>query len=568
MGEAIDFDKNREDYCTRHKNKQVYFVLLSFLLIFAIMKRIFLIFIYIFTILAVSAQKREVRAVWLTTIGGLDWPHSYSQSNASAEKQKQELRTILNKLQKAGVNTVLLQTRVRATTIYPSQYEPWDGCLSGFPGKTPGYDALQFAIDECHKRGMELHAWVVTIPVGKWNKLGCQSLRRKYPNLVCKIGDEGYMNPEKEQTAEYISKMCREIADNYDVDGIHLDYIRYPETWKIRINANSARKNITRIVEAVNSSVKSIKPWVKISCSPVGKASDLTRYWAHGWNARDVVMQDAQKWMSDGLMDALFPMMYFKGNNFYPFALDWQEQSNGRIIAPGLGIYFLSPKEKNWPLEDISREMYVLRKNGMGHAYFRSKFFTDDVKGIYSFAEDFDATPSLVPPMTWEKSVAPEAPKDVKFAAGRLSWQKKDGVVYNIYSSREWPVDTENASNLMLARQEVDGVAVPADANRYYAVTAMDRYGNESKAVQSNEKRILTTQMLNVCSGWIELPASFNTSGDAIIVASAEGNLIKTAYARNSKVDVSAFPAGVYQLRTLNHKGISHRIGFFAIPMH
>jgi hypothetical protein len=96
----------------------------------------------------------------------------------------------------------------------------------------------------------------------------------------------------------------------------------------------------------------------------------------------------------------------------------------------------------------------------------------------------------------------------------------------------------------------------------------MDRYGNESKAVQSNEKRILTTQMLNVCSGWIELPASFNTSGDAIIVASAEGNLIKTAYARNSKVDVSAFPAGVYQLRTLNHKGISHRIGFFAIPMH
>ena len=112
-------------------------------------------------------------------------------------------------------------------------------------------------------------------------------------------------------------------------------------------------------MEAVNSSVKSIKPWVKISCSPVGKASDLTRYWAHGWNARDVVMQDAQKWMSDGLMDALFPMMYFKGNNFYPFALDWQEQSNGRIIAPGLGIYFLSPKEKNWSFESIHNVYYV-----------------------------------------------------------------------------------------------------------------------------------------------------------------------------------------------------------------
>ena len=81
--------------------------------------------------LAVGAQKREVRAVWLTTIGGLDWPHSYSQSELSAEKQRQEFCSILNKLQKAGVNTILLQTRVRATTIYPSVYEPWDGCLSG-----------------------------------------------------------------------------------------------------------------------------------------------------------------------------------------------------------------------------------------------------------------------------------------------------------------------------------------------------------------------------------------------------------------------------------------------------
>ena len=79
--------------------------------------------------------KYEVRAVWLTTIGGIDWPHSYAQSERSAEKQKEELRAILDRLQKANINTVLLQTRIRATTIYPSQYEPWDGCLSGIPGK-------------------------------------------------------------------------------------------------------------------------------------------------------------------------------------------------------------------------------------------------------------------------------------------------------------------------------------------------------------------------------------------------------------------------------------------------
>ena len=105
------------------------------------------------------APKYEVRAVWLTTIGGIDWPHSYAQSAHSAEKQKRELTDILDRLQAAHINTVLIQTRVRGTMIYPSAYEPWDGCLSGFPGKSPGYDALKFAIDECHKRGMECHAW-------------------------------------------------------------------------------------------------------------------------------------------------------------------------------------------------------------------------------------------------------------------------------------------------------------------------------------------------------------------------------------------------------------------------
>ena len=121
-----------------------------------------------------QSPKHEVRAVWLTTIGGIDWPHSYAQA-----QQKQELIRILDQLQQANINTILVQTRVRATTIFPSGMEPWDGCLSGKPGMSPGYDALQFCIDECHKRGMECHAWIVTIPVGKWNTYGCRQLRQK-----------------------------------------------------------------------------------------------------------------------------------------------------------------------------------------------------------------------------------------------------------------------------------------------------------------------------------------------------------------------------------------------------
>ena len=223
---------------------------------------------------ALSGQnKHEVRAVWLTTIGGIDWPRSYAHDGMGIRQQQEQLCHILDRLKAVNVNTVLLQTRVRATTIYPSDIEPWDGCLSGKPGKSPGYDALQYAIDECHKRGMELHAWVVTIPVGKWNTYGCQQLRRRYGSLIKHIGEEGYMDPESSQTADYIARMCEEMTRRYDIDGIHLDYIRYPETWKGR----KSPEYITRIVEAIHQRVKSYKPWVKLSCSPIGKYDDLKR---------------------------------------------------------------------------------------------------------------------------------------------------------------------------------------------------------------------------------------------------------------------------------------------------
>lgn len=171
-------------------------------------------------------------------------------------KAEKELTDILDRLQQAKINTVLIQTRVRGTMIYPSAYEPWDGCLSGFPGRSPGYDALQFAIDECHKRGMELHAWVVTIPVGKWNALGCKTLRQKIPKLIKKIGADGYMDPENSRTGDYLANICREITHKYNVDGIHLDYIRYPETWNIKVSREQGRRYITNIVRKIHDAVK------------------------------------------------------------------------------------------------------------------------------------------------------------------------------------------------------------------------------------------------------------------------------------------------------------------------
>lgn len=543
------------------------------------MKRFQLLMLFMSLALSVVAQttfrtpKYEVRAVWLTTIGGLDWPHSYAQSPRSIEKQQQELRNILDQLQRAGINTVLLQTRIRATTIYPSMYEPWDGCLSGFPGKSPGYDALAFAISECHKRGMELHAWVVSIPVGKWNGAGCKRLRQRQPRLLKRIGDEGFMNPGNPQTGQYIANICDEIVSNYDVDGIHLDYIRYPETWNKKINRPRGREYITDIVRTIHDRVKAVKPWVKMSCSPIGKYSDLPRYWSHGWNAYETVCQDAQGWLREGLMDQLYPMMYFRGDNFYPFAVDWQEGSYGRTVVPGLGIYFMSPREKNWPLRDITQEMEVLRSLGMGHCYFRSKFFTDNTKGLYDFALNFDATPALIPPMTWESNQRPAAPTGLQRndAAQSLSWQTEPNTYYNIYSSRSYPVDINDARNLVAIRLLRGSICTDGDPDRYYAVTAIDRYGNESLALQESrvmgDGGLVMSQSLLRCDGRkLHLPKKPSTlDAKLLVVETQQGSLIATLPYQGREVSVAHIPEGIYNLRSLNRKGVTHRLGTFII---
>lgn len=532
--------------------------------------------------------KYEVRAVWLTTIGGIDWPHSYAQSERSAEKQKEELRAILDRLQKANINTILLQTRIRATTIYPSQYEPWDGCLSGFPGKSPGYDALQFAIDECHKRGMEVHAWVVTIPVGKWNSYGCRQLRKRFPRLIKRIDQDGYMDPEATQTGCYLAEMCREIVQRYDVDGIHLDYIRYPETWKFRIGKDQARGNITRIVEKIHQAVKKEKPWVKMSCSPIGKFDDLSRYWSHGWNAYTKVAQDAQAWLKDGLMDELFPMMYFRGDQFFPFAIDWKEHSYGKIIAPGLGIYFLDPKEGKWNISDITSELYHLRNIGEGHAFFRNKFLLDNHQGVYDFVTaHFNRYPALVPPMTWESNKRPQQPVTLCIEENEgtttLRWdnslQYEDGtaiktpsIYNNVYASNEYPVDVHDARNLILTRTTRRQLTTrTGNTPTYYAVTTTDGFGNESRAKQLNQTAVVKTTTrygkacrLTTTGESIILPSSIHeTDCQYIIVKNMQEQAVYITKPQNLEINIKKIKDGIYTLNCVNYKNIEHTLGTF-----
>ena len=449
---------------------------------------------------ATPSLNDEIRAVWLTTIGGIDWPRTYATSPATIEQQKRELTRMLDRLKLIRINTVLLQTRIRGTVIYPSSLEPWDGCMSGQPGRSPGYDPLRFAIDECHKRGMELHAWVVTLPLGKWNGAGCRNMRNKYPKLIRRIGEDGFLNPEQPQTGDVIASVCEESVRKDDVDGIHLDYIRYPDGWKIKVGRSIGREHITSIVRKIHTAVKSVRRNIKLSCSPIGKYEDLSRYSSRGWNAYMGVCQDAQGWLRTGLMDQLYPMMYFKGNQFFPFALNWSENKYGKEVAAGLGIYFLDPHEGNWKIDEVKRQLAICRQYGLGQCFFRAKFLLDNVQGLYDYL-------------------------------------------------RVW-----NFQDLLSERLGgLPPVPIVAEAGPT-AVMPLKITPNASLPFLKNDGR------------YMQLPSKGQTlDADVLIVRTLTGMAVATLPYRGSQASISHIQPGTYEVRSLNRKGITHRLGFLEI---
>lgn len=463
-----------------------------------------------------SQPKREVRAVWMTTAYGLDWPSVRVAGNQSMRRQQAELCRMLDKLKEANFNTVLFQTRIRGDVAYSSRIEPYNDVFAGKSGKSPGYDPLAFAVEECHKRGMELHAWLVSMPLGTVKHVRTQgnaSVVKKKPALCKQYRGEWFLDPGNPGTKDYLNGIVTEIVSRYDIDGIHLDYIRYPDhpvafpdkdTYRKyghgKALADWRRDNLTAIVRDIYQTVKSLKAWVKVSSAPIGKFRDTSRYSSKGWNAYNTVYQDAQGWLREGIQDMLFPMTYFKDDQFYPFVLDWQEQNCGKAIVPGLGAYFLHPSQRNWELGDIERQINFLRKEGLaGQAYYRAEFITDNTKGLLDeLACKYYPYPALTFPLTGPNSPIPLPPEDfsVEDVAGetRLNWvaAEDNGRLasrYVIYASDIYPVDIASAENMVATNVSgnsyIYSYIYPEKRKRYFAVTAIDRYGNESKAVQS-----------------------------------------------------------------------------------
>ena len=469
--------------------------------------------------ISISAQpKYEIRAAWITTAYGLDWPRTRANSPEGIRKQKEELIEILDQLQEANFNTVLFQARTRGDVLYRSDIEPFNAILTGNKDGYPGYDPLAFAIEECHRRGMECHAWLVAIPLGSRRhaqQLGKKAVIRRHPEICVSYNRQYFLNPGHPKTKEYLMNIVQEIVTRYDIDGIHLDYLRYPnkarnfpdrtQYRKLADNRNLEqwrRDNLTEILRYIYKGVKRLKAWVKVSTSPVGKYRDVARYSSKGWNAFHSVHQDVQGWLGEGIQDQIYPMLYFKGNNFYPFVLDWQEQSNGRQVVPGLGVYFLDPSEGNWSIDEVERQMNFIRSHQLaGQAHYRAKYIMDNTQNLCEMLEtDFYVTKALQPPMTWLDSIAPSSPDSLQakvLTTGYtlLTWHpsvdndRLNKPTYVIYASDKYPVDTDDPHNIIasgIANTEyLYAPLYPWQRHQYFSVTAVDRYGNESESAQT-----------------------------------------------------------------------------------
>ena len=490
------------------------------------MRKILTFFLFVSTLLAQVHPKREVRAVWLTTVYGLDWPSAKATSASGIQQQKNELIQILDRLKSANFNTVIMQVRARGDLIYPSQYEAWATSLTGTLGRNPGYDPLKFAIEETHKRGMEFHAWWNVVKVKDDSTLPPQTnpphIVLRHPEFVkyYRPNNEWWIDMGKPEARNYLINVVMELVRNYDIDGIHFDYIRYPNpdfpddsTYALYANEypnkdDWRRENINKFVRAVYDSIKKVKPWVKVGSAPIGiykniYADDGTPL-ATGWQAYYSIYQDSRRWLMEGKHDYHSPQIYWDiANNpkFDVLVRDWKNNSYGRHIYAGSAAYRMDSGSGNWSASEILAQIDTSRAIGVqGNTFFRYKSLL--LKGLIdSLINSKYKYPAFIYPMPWIDSVKPNPPINVAIRriadkTFEIFWAQPqappdgDGVkYYAIYRSENSPVDIDDIKNLLAVvgpdRISYSDVVPDLGKNYFYVVTAFDKLHNESNP--SNE---------------------------------------------------------------------------------
>ena len=350
-----------------------------------------------------SAAAQEFRAAWVATVHNIDWP---SRPGLPAAAQKAELRALLDRAAELKLNAILLQVRPMSDALYASSREPWSQFLSGKQGVTPGYDPLEFAIDEAHARGIQLHAWINPFRAASNASatLAPNHIAKQHPDWVRRHGAQLWVDPGEPAAREYVLSIFQEIVRKYDIDGVHIDDYFYPypingrsffpddATWQ-RYGVKTGlsredwrRNNINDFVRSMYRTVKATRSSVKVGISPFG-------IWRPGvpptteaqLDAYGQLYADSRKWLQEGWCDYFTPQLYWSiqpAKQSFPVLLDWwRSQSRGTPVWPGIATERIGAKR---PAREIIDQIAITRRgtNSPGHVHWSMKALLRNQGGV------------------------------------------------------------------------------------------------------------------------------------------------------------------------------------------
>jgi uncharacterized lipoprotein YddW (UPF0748 family) len=493
---------------------------------------------------AQQAPKREVRGAWIATYANIDWPKSRT---TPVVLKRAELLAILDHHQATGINTIYFQIRSQCDAMYISSFEPWSADLTGTQGTPPLetnlldptttkiWDPLQFMIDECHKRGMELHAWMNPYrAINNYNTINTFSpthVARQHPEWLLAQGTLRILDPGIPAAQAYVKRVVADVVSHYDVDGIHFDdyFYPYPPAAGIPVYNDDAtfnayprgftdraewrRDNINRFISAMSDTLELIKPWVKFGISPSGIYRNSTNP-ALGSNTSGLqhyvtLFADSRKWLQEGWIDYLVPQVYWyigqPGANYAVVVPWWNNNAYGRHIYIGMAGYKVNDAVQGgapWALPTVIPSEVRLNRgqaNIYGQAIYNTSSLLSTTKLGFrdSLRLNFYKYPALIPRMPWRDNVAPESPTALTGImhgtdSVELTWTAPTEVSnefdkvkrFVIYRSESPIIDFSNPANIV-AMPSPDVTyfkdkQLPKDTTYYYSITSLDRFANES----------------------------------------------------------------------------------------
>ncbi|MFE6968477.1 glycoside hydrolase family 10 protein [Isoptericola sp. NPDC057653] len=478
-----------------------------------------------------TARKRELRAMWISSVVNIDWP---SRTGLGADELKAEYRHWLDVAVAMNLNAVFVQVRPTADAFWPSPYEPWSQYLTGTQGGDPGFDPLGFAVEETHARNLELHAWYNPYRVSMQTdptKLVPTHPARQHPDWVWPFGGKLYFDPGLPEAREHIYAAILHSVEHYDIDGVHFDdyFYPYPVAGQTLPDAGTyaahgdgfatieewRRHNVDTFVQTISGRIKELKPWVKFGISPFGiwrnKATDPAGSDTAGSQSYDGQFADTRKWVLEGWLDYINPQIYWQFGlavadyrKLVPWWADVAARS-GTHLYVGEALYKVTSGVFTDPAELSNHLTYCAELDAQGtpvhgNVYFSAVHVPQDPKGSMSRVRaDHYAHPALVPAMAHLPSTPVRVPVLAEASARTggvaLKWldtgpRRTAATSFAVYraAGRGAAVDVEDARNLVATVRSSGGVeqhftdTTAAPGERYtYVVTALDRVWNESR---------------------------------------------------------------------------------------